>query len=102
MRKFLFVMVVLCLVFLSGCTSVKDINDDPEKFFGESVTVSGTASGVIKLGQLSGFTLEQDGEKIIVSSEDLPKEDEKVTVSGVVMKGSWFDKNYYILAKKVY
>lgn len=102
MKKILvLLMVILVAVFLVGCTtSIKDIKDNPDKYIGDSVTVKGTSSASVKLGSLSGFTLtEKDGSKITVSSEDLPKDGDKVSVKGVVMKDTLF--GVYILAKDV-
>jgi uncharacterized protein YcfL len=100
MKKVL-LMILLVAVFLVGCTtSIKDIKDNPDKYMGESVIVKGVSSASIKIGQLSGFTLtEKDGSKISVSSEELPKDGDKVSVKGVVMKDTLF--GVYILAKDV-
>ena len=87
MKKTIFFLMIFSLLLLSGCTSIKDIKDSPDDFLGETVTVSGTVMNTIKLGSLSGFTLEDaDGNKIAVSSKTLPEEGSKATVKGVVMK----------------
>jgi hypothetical protein len=92
------------LVLLFGCIlgpqlTVKDIKDNPDKYLGEKVTVSGMATNSFKLGELSGFTLEDGNSSIFVSSDMLPAEDRNVTVSGTVMKEVIV--GYYILAKDV-
>jgi hypothetical protein len=53
----------------------------------------------VKIGSLSGFTLEDETGSISVRSDELPKEGVKVTVSGVLMKDTIF--GYYIQAKNV-
>jgi len=97
--KVLFAMLVLVILF-SGCvTQIKDIGDNPDKYMGEKVTVSGTVSSSIKIGKLSGFTLaDDDGSRISVSSSNLPKEGSKATITGVVMKDTIF--GIYILEKE--
>jgi PBP1b-binding outer membrane lipoprotein LpoB len=98
MKKAL-LMILLAAVFLVGCTtSIQDIKDNPDKYMGETVTVKGTSSASIKIGQLSGFTLtDKEGSKIPVSSTDLPNDGDKVSVRGVVMKDTLF--GVYLLAK---
>jgi outer membrane lipopolysaccharide assembly protein LptE/RlpB len=100
MKKLLLILAVLA-VFLAGCgTQIKDIKDNPDDYIGETVTVKGVSSASIKIGQLSGFTLTQDdGSKISISSTELPKDDSKIRVKGVVMKDTLF--GVYILAKEV-
>jgi hypothetical protein len=97
--KVILAIILVAVILFPGCvTSVKEIRDNPDKYIGETVTVEGTASSSIKIGKLSGFTLVQDdGSKIAVSSENLPKDDSRVTVTGVVMKDTIF--GIYILAK---
>ncbi len=82
------IILLACLVLLTGCTtSIEDIKENPDEFMGETVTVRGEVSNVIKIGKLSGFTLTDiEGDKISVSSEELPKEGDTVSVKGVVMK----------------
>jgi hypothetical protein len=94
-------LVLLVVLFLAGCSaSVKEIKDNPDDYIGKTVSLTGTASASIKIGQLSGFTLTQkDGSKISISSETLPKDGNNVYVKGVVMKDSLFGT--YILAKEV-
>ena len=98
--KKLLILLLLC-IFLVGCSaSVKDIKENTDKYIGKEVIVAGTASGVIKIGTISGFTLTQkDGSKISISSTELPEDDSNVVVRGIVMKDSLFGT--YILAKDV-
>ncbi|MFW5705151.1 MAG: hypothetical protein ACOCXG_04900, partial [Nanoarchaeota archaeon] len=57
--------------------------------------VSGEAQGVIKIGDLSGYTIvEDDGDSIAISSKDLPEDGTEVTVRGTLMKDTIF--GYYI------
>ena len=96
------ILVLLALtLLLAGCsTSAKDIKENPGDYVGKDVSLRGTSKDSIKLGKLSGFTLEQDdGSTIAISSEDLPKDGSKVTVRGTVMKDSLF--GVYVLAKSI-
>lgn len=93
------IIPVLCIL-LVGCASIEKIKENPDDYVGKTVVLSGTASSSIKLGSLSGFTLtDSKGNRISVSSEELPKDGDRVTVSGVVMKDTLFGT--YILAKEV-
>lgn len=91
-------------LMLFGCLgqeydSIKDIKENPDTYLGEKVTVKGTVKKSIKLGELSGFTLEGDNESIFVSSQLLPPEDIEVTVDGTVMQEILI--GHYILAKDI-
>lgn len=98
MKKILLLLILI--IFISGCTSIKDIKEDTDKYIGKTVTLTGTSSKSIKLGSLSGFTLtDNEGNSISISSETLPKDNTRVSVTGVVMKDTLFGT--YILAKEV-
>lgn len=83
--KYFFVLAVL-LLLLAGCTkSLAEVKS--EKYLDEKVTVKGVVKNTIKLGGLSGYTLEDDaGDQLPVASESLPQEGVDVRVSGVVKK----------------
>lgn len=73
------------LLFLAGCSfdDIGEIKDD--EYIGETVIVSGTVKDSIKLGKLSGFTLEDDeGNTIGVASESLPREGEEIVIEGTL------------------
>lgn len=91
------VIVLLLLVFLTGCTQgIPDVKSSD--YVGKKVMVSGTVESTIKIGKLSGYTLADDeGNKIGVSSENLPKEGGKIIVKGTLMKDTLL--GYYILAE---
>jgi len=78
------ILVLLLVVLLYGCT--QDISSiKNEGHIGEDVRVRGTVEHTVKIGKLSGYTL-NDGENTIgVSSEVLPKEGDTVTVKGVLI-----------------
>jgi ABC-type Fe3+-hydroxamate transport system substrate-binding protein len=87
MNKNIITILAIALLLIVGCASqsIKDIKKDD--MVGKTVAVSGTVEGVIKIGQLSGYTLvDANGDKIGVSSEALPKDGSKITVSGTLMK----------------
>lgn len=94
-------IAILALALLFGCamsaTKIGDIKSNPDKYLGKEVTVSGTVTDSIKLGKLSGYTLEDATGSIKVSSASLPADGSNVTVSGTLVKDSLF--GYYIQAK---
>jgi len=94
---FIVVLVVIiaavCLIIsLFSYDSVADIKS--EDYVGETVKVRGEVKTVVKIGSLSGFTLEDSSGSIPVSSDDLPKEGDKITVKGVLIRDTLF--GYYI------
>ncbi|PIN73185.1 hypothetical protein COV20_03055 [Candidatus Woesearchaeota archaeon CG10_big_fil_rev_8_21_14_0_10_45_16] len=94
MKKILFASAIFLLIFITACSqSVADIKN--EDMVGQSVKVSGTVENTLKIGSISGYTLvDQHGDKIAVSSGSLPKEGEKITVKGTLIKDTIF--GYYI------
>jgi uncharacterized protein YxeA len=99
MKKILLILVLT--LFLVGCAtvSISDIKSDPNSYVGEKVNVQGTASDSLKLGKISGFKLHDGDESLLISSEELPKNGEKVSVRGTVMKDTLL--GVYILADTV-
>ena len=101
---FVFGILILLIVTLlvSGCgfVSVRELKEDPEKYIGKEIAVSGVVSNSIKIGTLSGFSLTAGEYSISVQSKELPAEGKKVTVQGVLMKEVFL--GYYIYAKKIY
>ena len=99
-----YIFIILGLMLFFGCLgqsaiTIKQIKDDPEKYLGEQVNVKGTVRNSFKLGELSGFTLDDGTESMLVSSESLPQEGKNVTVRGTVMHEALV--GYYILAKEI-
>lgn len=99
---FLFLLVTVLLASGAGCgfVSVQELKENPEKYLGEEVTVTGIVENSIKIGSLSGFSLKEGDYSIAVQSKELPAEGKKVTVQGTVMKEVFL--GYYIYAKKIY
>jgi len=96
-KAFAFAVFALLLFGCAGIgtTPIKDLNDAPQKYVGEKVTVSGTVEDTVKLGSLSGYTLvDEEGNSLRVSSASLPEEERQITVSGVFLKDSLF--GYYL------
>lgn len=94
------VLILALAIFLTACTTnISDIKENPEKYLGKKVTVSGIAKNVIKLGPISGFSLEQDGQRISVGATRLPSEGTKVIVKGTVVKDTFL--GYYIMAERI-
>lgn len=95
-------MLTVILASGAGCgfVSVKELKENPEKYLGKEVVVTGIVENSIKIGSLSGFTLKEGDYSIAVQSKDLPAEGKKVSVQGVVMKELFL--GYYIYANKIY
>ena len=79
---------VLCAVAMSCSllsTRIADIKDQPGRFDGRSVTVSGTVTGSVNLLVVKYFTVrDESGEINVVTQGALPREGEKVRVKGTV------------------
>lgn len=88
--------MVASLLLLTGCTqSVEEITSN-DNFVDETVSVRGVVKNPVKLGDLSGYTLtDSNGDDIIVASDSLPSEGDKVTAKGTLKKGI-FGIGYYI------
>lgn len=84
----LILMTILLVVVLTSCAkSISEITAD-DTYVGEIVTVKGVAQTPVKIGPLSGYTLvDANDDKIIVASDELPSEGDKVTVKGTLEKG---------------
>ncbi|HSB46535.1 MAG TPA: hypothetical protein VLD37_00865 [Candidatus Bilamarchaeum sp.] len=96
--------IAIAALLLLGCAAeamkIDKLLSEPEKYLGEKVTLRGTVEDSVKLGDLSGFTLDDGTGKIFVSSETLPPEGKTATVSGTLMKQQIFlSTRYYVLAK---
>ncbi len=90
----LVVVLVIALVayFSFGTSAVSSIKMEDQ--IGETVRVRGEVTNVVKIGSLSGYTLEDTTGTIAVSSEDLPKEGTTVRVKGTLIRDTLF--GYYI------
>ena len=104
MKKTMLMLITLTVltVLITGCSglSAQTIKDNPDDYVGKIVTLRGISTKSVKLGSLSGFTLEQDdGSSIPVSSKELPADGSKVTVKGTVVNDAIF--KIYILASDV-
>jgi len=93
MKTKLLIALAFCALLLCGCASkISEVKN--EKYIGKTVTLTGTVENTIKIGSLSGYTLKDETGTIGVSSETLPKEGDKITVSGVLIKDTIF--GYYV------
>jgi len=89
------VVIVIAAVafFMFGNTSkIVDIKNG--EHVGKTVTVRGIVQTTIKIGSLSGYTLKDNTDTIAVSSQQLPKEGETITVSGTLIHDTLL--GYYI------
>lgn len=88
------ILIVLSIYFYSS-NQVQTISQiKSEQNIGKSVTISGEVKNVFKIGELSGYFLEDESDRIRVSSESLPTEGETKKVRGVLMRDSLL--GYYI------
>ncbi|HLC47416.1 MAG TPA: hypothetical protein VJI75_06865, partial [Candidatus Nanoarchaeia archaeon] len=88
------------MLLLSGCAStVKELKQ--EGTVGDKVSVKGTVveSENIKIGELSGFVLQDETGSLPVQSEVLPAKGDEVSVKGELKRSALFGT--YIIAEKV-
>ncbi len=91
----LVILIIGLAVVAHSYLSVQKIEDiKTSEKIGDNVRVHGEVKSVIKIGGLSGYTIEDSSGSIAVSSEELPKEGSTITVSGTLIKDSIF--GYYI------
>ena len=89
------IILLLVLLVVYNVTGMQKISDiKTEENVGKKVIVRGEVGTVIKIGELSGYILEDESGSIAVSSDKLPVEGERRTVSGTLMKDTIF--GYYI------
>ncbi len=99
MNKIIFAALAFLLLFgCIGTTPLKDLEQKPADFVGKKITVSGTVENPIHRGSLSGYTLTEGNSSIIVSSQSLPADGKKMTVTGTWMHDTIF--GYYLLAEE--
>lgn len=99
MSRILLSSLLLLLLFgCTGTTPLKDLEQKPADFIGKKITVAGVVENPIRIGTLSGYTLTDGGYSIKVSSQSLPAEGKKITVTGTWMKDTIF--GYYLLAEE--
>jgi len=98
-KRLLLVLLAVLLLTVTACSkSVSEITENDD-YVDKTVSVKGTAEGVTKIGDLSGYTLvDANGDKIIVASERLPADGDKVTAKGTLKKGL-FGLGFYIDTK---
>ncbi len=90
----LIISLLVTTLFIFGCmaTTIKDVKNSD--YVGKKVTVSGTVQNTIKLGTLSGYTIKDETDSIGVSSQTLPEEGSKISVTGILIKDTIL--GYYI------
>ena len=102
MKKPVIISVILSVMLvLAGCGSVTvgDLVSDPDSYVGKKVVVSGKVVAPLKIGSISGFTLKDGKDSILVSSDDVPSADAQVQVKGTFVKGLMMP--HYIYADKI-
>ncbi len=98
MKTIYIIAMALLVLLVAGCSVQKISEIKNADHVGSDVTVSGTVSKTIKIGDLSGYTLTDETGDIGVSVARLPAEGDKITVSGVLIKDTIF--GYYIKVKE--
>jgi hypothetical protein len=81
-------LIVVSTLLISGCTSssisgtkIKDIVDNPGKYSGTEVTVSGK---VTEEERIMGYIINDGTASIMVESDTIPAVGEEVSVKGIV------------------
>lgn len=88
------ILLIAGLLVLSACAqSIEEIKN--EEYVGKEVRIKGTVKNTVKIGDLSGYTLEDESGEIRVASQTLPTEGNTKTVSGIVEQLPII-KTYYI------
>ncbi len=97
MKQLILILAIVSLVLLAGCAQeISEIKNGG--YLDKEVTVKGEVVNLIKLGELSGYSIQDKNEDtIFVSSDELPTEGSKVTAKGTLKKVALgFIQNYYI------
>lgn len=84
MRTFLLLLGLL--VLLAGCTNLMNISEvKSEEFVNQEVSVKGVVVEQLALGELSGFTLQdENNDTIFVYSNSIPAKGENLIVTGTL------------------
>ncbi len=89
------VLIIVVVLFLYLNLSTRNISEiKTEDNIGKTVKVRGEVKTVIKIGELSGYTIEDESGSVAVSSKELPKEGQTVTVRGTLIRDTIF--GYYV------
>ncbi|MCH8519312.1 MAG: hypothetical protein LAT82_00990 [Nanoarchaeota archaeon] len=94
--KLIILPLMLIISFLiTGCVAQNIEEIKHEDNIGKTVTVKGTVSNSIKIGELSGYLItDNKGDTIAISSDSIPENGEELRVSGTLMRDTIF--GYYI------
>jgi hypothetical protein len=89
MKKIAFLTVFATFLLLNACQlvgpSISDIVNDPTKYDGKTVTVSGEVSNSANLILIKTYTITDGKKEIVVTTKRaVPKKGENVTVTGKV------------------
>ncbi|MFW6024768.1 MAG: hypothetical protein ACOCRX_00345 [Candidatus Woesearchaeota archaeon] len=95
MKKIKLIIILFLSILISGCISQSIEDIKTEDNIGENVMVSGTVTNSIKIGDFSGYRIEdKNGDTIGIVSDDIPQEGEEITVRGTLSRDTIF--GYYI------
>lgn len=89
---FLLIVATISFVVFYSPDKISEVKN--EENIGKTVSVKGEVKNVIKIGGLSGYTLEDETGSIAVSSNELPEEGESKSVRGTLIRDTLF--GYYI------
>jgi hypothetical protein len=103
MRIQLYIVLLAIALIAVACIplAVSDVTKAPDNYLDQKITVSGTVQNTVKLGDLSGYTLQDPAQSdavIKVSAKRLPAEGDKITVKGLWTHDSLF--GYYLKAEE--
>jgi hypothetical protein len=88
----IFILALVTAFFYLRINTIETVKN--EGYIGKKIIIRGEVESVVKLGDLSGYSIKDSTGSIRVSSEDLSKEGEMKTVKGILMHDTIF--GYYI------
>ncbi|MBN1275440.1 hypothetical protein JXA12_04080 [Candidatus Woesearchaeota archaeon] len=99
-KRLLIITLLAALLLLAGCAkTVAELTSD-DSYVNEKVKVKGEARAPLKIGTISGYALvDKNDDAIIVASERLPIEGERVIAKGTLKQGP-LGIGYYIEAEE--
>ena len=91
---FIILIIIIAIIVYPNLATQKISDVKSQENVGKTVRVRGQVTTVIKIGELSGYTLEDDSGTIAVSSQKLPQEGKIITVKGTLIRDTLL--GYYI------
>lgn len=105
-RRFPWWVVGAALVLAVGCrslfaTKIADIVADPRKYDGREVTIAGQVTDTTNLLVARFFTVSDGtGEIVVVTERPLPRQGERITVTGTVHEAFALGDRHLLVVKE--